>query len=69
VYSINESLRDPAKVLFHLQPLQPELETVPCCGGILFVSLLEATLPSVAGAAAAAARGGGGGLLTGVAEY
>jgi hypothetical protein len=68
VHSINESLRDPARVLFHLMPTQPELEAVPCCDGILFVTLLSVALPSssLLASAANASRGGGGaaGLLT-----
>lgn len=46
VNSINESLRDPAKVLFHIMPTQPELEAVPCCDGLLFVTLIGVDFPA-----------------------
>lgn len=71
--SINESLRDPAKVLFHLMPTQQELETVPCCDGVLFVTLVEVSFPSTGSSLTSPAVPGGRGsssrLLTGVSDY
>lgn len=82
VNSINESLRDPAKVIFHLMPTQAELETVPCCDGLLFVTLVSVNFPAPAGmgmgmglglGGARGGKGGGGaaGILptTGTTEY
>lgn len=73
-------MRDPAKVLFHLMPTQPELEAVPCCDGIIFVTLIDVSFPPPPSASLAAAVMGGGrgasnggssgtGLLTGVSDY
>lgn len=78
MHSINESLRDPAKVLFHMMATQQELETVPCCDGIIFVTLIDVSFPAPSlaatmmgggGRAGGAAAGGGTGLLTGVSDY
>lgn len=58
-------------------PTQPELEAVPCCDGVLFVTLLSVDFPSPSTGILGAARGGNGsssggaaGLLpTGVSDY
>jgi hypothetical protein len=46
VHGINEHLLDPAKVVFNLIETQSEATSVESADGIIFVSLLEARLPS-----------------------
>jgi len=46
VHGINEHLLDPAKVVFNLIETQSEATSVESADGIMFVTLLEARLPS-----------------------
>lgn len=55
VHGINEHLLDPAKVVFNLIETQSEATSIESADGILFVTLLEARLPS---------RGGTGGNIS-----